>query len=211
MNRLIAALVCVTALAACSTQEPQDLGQPVGIPGAPSTSTPPLNSSSSVTLADTYEALYSCDAVSSTKPSDLPPITLPCMDGSGNVDATFVKGPLAVTIWASWCVPCKRELPAFVAVNSKLRSAGYPARILGLNWLDDPEQAVAAAQEWGINFPSLHDGDALMRAPLGINAQPATLFIDASGRVVHVERGPIDTEAELLAKLRQFLGVEVTA
>ena len=191
-------------LASCGNQEPADLGSAVSTPGAPTT-----QPSSTSELTATYVADYSCDSVYSDAPNELPALTLPCMDGTGLVDMNLMKGPLALTIWASWCVPCKKELPAFTAVNSKLEAAGYPARILGLNWIDDPNSAVQAAQEWGLNFPSVHDADALMRAPLGINAQPATLFIDARGTIVHIERAPIDDEQDLVNKIKEYLGVEV--
>lgn len=197
-------LTCAMLLAACSSAEPSDLGSAIPTPGAP-TNVP----SSGNSLTATYDAAYSCDVVASENPNELPALVLPCMDGSGDIDMNLIAGPLVLTIWASWCVPCKKELPAFAAINDKLKEANFPAHILGLNWIDDPESAAMAAKDWGLNFPSVHDGDALMRAPLGVNSQPATLFIDSSGKIIHIERAPIDRPQDLASKISQYLGVEV--
>lgn len=204
MKIRVAVLVGAIMLSACSNSEPGDLGSAVPTPGAPTQS-----ASSGNALTATYQAAYSCDVVASNIPNELPALVLPCMDGSGDIDMNLISGPLVLTIWASWCIPCKKELPAFAAINDRLKDADYPVRILGLNWIDDPDSAVMAATEWGLNFPSVHDGDALMRAPLGISAQPATLFIDANGKIIHIERAPIDRSEELANKISQYLGVEV--
>jgi thiol-disulfide isomerase/thioredoxin len=210
----VGAVVIAMALAAsgCSATSPDSLGSPAPTPGAP-TAVPGNDTGLLATQAASSQCDDSVDAMSADGAVNggLPPIALPCLDGSGETSLSSLRGPLVLTIWASWCVPCRRELPAFAAVHERAVEAGDPVRIVGLNWLDDSVSAVQFAQEIGVTFPSFFDADGIVRGPLRINAQPATLFVDATGRVVHVERGPIYEVDDLTALIDRHLGVQVPA
>ena len=201
----VVAVLAALLLAGCSSpQQPSSLGTSAPTAGAPSES----SSTPAAPLSLTYPAPYNCATnVGTDSPvRGLPEVDLQCSDGSGTVRLSSLRGPLVLTIWASWCVPCREELPAFVSVNQQLVTMKSKTRIVGLNWLDDDNSAAGFAKELGINFPSLVDPDARVRAPLGINAQPATLFIDASGDIVHVERAPIKDAQQLRERIEKFLG-----
>jgi peroxiredoxin len=205
--------VLALTLTACSSPQGNSLGSGVPTAGAPT------QSSYEGPLVEIQEASSSCsDALVAgngagdvSQGKALPRLSLPCLDGTGSIDMADLRGPLVMTAWASWCVPCRRELPAFAQVHSRAVAAESPVRFLGLNWLDDSTSAVNFIKEIGFTFPSLFDADGRARGPLGVNSQPATLFIDREGRIVHIERRAIDRADELTELINRHLGVEVPA
>lgn len=212
-RRLAVVAALVVVLSGCAQQE-EDFGARVTLgpegPQVASTADP-----GAVALTATYRSDVTCVPQSHQRQTTsgagdgLPNLELPCMDGSGSANLANLGGPSVVTIWASWCLPCQRELPAFATVWQQSRNQGTGLHILGLNWLDDPESAAANAQELGLTFPSVFDGDGIARGALAINAQPATLFLDSDGAVVHVERAPIDDPAVLRQMIATHLNIEV--
>lgn len=211
---LATGVLATLVLAGCAQQE-DDFGARVTL-GPNGSQVAASADSGAVALTATYASDVTCvpsshrDAAPGASVNGLPTLVLPCMDGTGSVDLASLSGPSLVTIWASWCLPCQKELPAFATVWEQARAQNSGVHFLGLNWLDDPESAAANAQELGITFPSLFDGDGVARGALAINAQPATLFIDESGDIVHVERSAIDDPAVLRQMIATHLGIEVT-
>lgn len=137
----------------------------------------------------------------------LPELTLSCFTGGDQVALTDVRGPAVVNIWASWCAPCRKELPAFQRL-----SVGTAGRltVLGVNSRDTRSAAQSIGEDFGIRFPMLVDqGETLQRA-LNRNAFPLTLFVDAEGRVRHTDASGALDDARLTALVRQHLAVEVT-
>jgi cytochrome c biogenesis protein CcmG, thiol:disulfide interchange protein DsbE len=223
---LIVGVAAALVFTACGSPQ-AGLGDSVPTPGAP-TGEGEFADSPLIATQDTNTSCADVTISADSPPADSPPadappadapagskslpsLSLPCLDGSGDVDTAALRGPLVMTIWASWCVPCRRELPAFAAVHARAEASDAPVRFLGLNWLDDSASAVGFADELGIGFPSLFDADGIARGPLGVNAQPATLFIDSDGRIVHIERRPIDKIDDLTNLIRTHLAVEVPA
>ncbi|SHN03602.1 TlpA family protein disulfide reductase [Cryptosporangium aurantiacum] len=138
--------------------------------------------------------------------ADVP--ALPCMDGSGStVTVGAPTGrPLVLNLWGSWCPPCGEELPAFVRLS---RTAGDRLTVVGVNTSDDAKRAVAAAGDLDVTFANVFDRGERVRKALSVNALPATAFVAADGRVVHVYRGTPLTDTTLRALVRQHLGVQV--
>ncbi len=111
--------------------------------------------------------------------------------------------PVVVNFFASWCVPCVDEMPAFERVHQSL---GDQVTIIGMAKDDTPEQALATVASTGVTYPTFDDPDASAITYFGGLAMPTTVFIDASGQVVDVNSGPL-TEAELRAKITALFGV----
>ncbi|HEV2087204.1 MAG TPA: TlpA disulfide reductase family protein, partial [Cryptosporangiaceae bacterium] len=131
---------------------------------------------------------------------------LPCMDGSG---ARLALGaptglPTVVNLWASWCGPCAKEMPAFVAFAAR---ATGKARVVGVNTGDDPENAVAAAKDVRVTFANVYDPEQRVRRALAVPGLPATVFVTADGRVVHVYNGPALDQPTLELLVEKHLGV----
>ncbi|MGS2613014.1 TlpA family protein disulfide reductase [Micromonospora sp. LZ34] len=138
----------------------------------------------------------------------LPELTLNCFTGGAPVALRDVRGPAVVNVWASWCAPCRKELPAFQRLSE--RTTGQ-LQVLGVNSRDSRAGAQSIGEDFGVRFPVLIDqGEALQRA-LGRNAIPLTLFVDGQGRVRHVDASGALDDARLAALVRQHLGLAVPA
>ncbi|NYD41151.1 TlpA family protein disulfide reductase [Nocardioides panaciterrulae] len=109
-------------------------------------------------------------------------------------------GPVAVNVWASWCDPCRREMPVLARASSRVR-------VLGIDERDDRGAARAFAASRGAAYPSLSDADGTLLASLAMlpqNAVPSTLFLDERGRVAARVVGPVD--ADVLRRVLRRLG-----
>jgi peroxiredoxin len=92
-----------------------------------------------------------------------------------------------VNFWATWCGPCRVEMPHLNRLYDKYRGAGFV--LLGVNIDDDPAAAKALAGKLGLKFPVLLDTDKKVVGAYDLNAMPATVLIDRDGRVRHLHRG----------------------
>lgn len=106
---------------------------------------------------------------------------------------------LVVNFWASWCPPCRDEIPGLVSVQKRFAANGV--QVVGIA-VDSPAKAREAAAELGVNYPVLIAGmetiDLTRRLGNRVGALPFTVVLDRSGRLVKSHLG-ILTEAELTA------------
>ncbi len=119
-----------------------------------------------------------------------------------------LKGPMVVNVWATWCGPCRHEMPVIEAFH---REFGDEVAVLGIDH-KDPQLAAAKkfAEQTGVSYPMLRDPDGLVdRAePFGhLKVLPYWAFVDASGTVVHQEFRTVDGVGELVELSRTYLGV----
>jgi cytochrome c biogenesis protein CcmG/thiol:disulfide interchange protein DsbE len=133
----------------------------------------------------------------------LPDVALVPVAPSGAArSAADITGPAVVNLWATWCGPCRKELPAFQAVAEQLQGS---VDIIGVNQGDDAEAAAAYLEEIGVTFPQYLDADGDLTAELRITGLPATVFIAADG-TIDVHSGAVD-EAELLDLVDEQFGI----
>jgi cytochrome c biogenesis protein CcmG, thiol:disulfide interchange protein DsbE len=100
-----------------------------------------------------------------------------------------VKGPMMINIFGSWCVACVVEHPQLM----KLKAAGLP--IVGVAWRDKPEKTRAFLAQRGDPFAVvLMDPNGLAAVDLGITAAPESYLVDAGGRIIFKQTGPIPPE-----------------
>jgi cytochrome c biogenesis protein CcmG, thiol:disulfide interchange protein DsbE len=116
-----------------------------------------------------------------------------------------VRGhPVVVNDWASWCEPCRRELPLFGRAAARV---GKRVAFLGVDAADDPAAARTFLRERPLPYPSFDDPDQKIAASQGpVLGYPRTAFYDARGKLVHVKQGPYTSEAELAADIRRYAG-----
>jgi thiol-disulfide isomerase/thioredoxin len=118
--------------------------------------------------------------------------------------AQFPGKLLVVNFWATWCAPCREEMPAFTRVQS--RWAGRDVQFVGLA-NDDPVKVARFGRELAINYPLWTGGDEVgeLSKRLGnrIGVLPHTVILDAQGKVVEQRVGPY-TEAQLEERLKAY-------
>ncbi|WBC12894.1 TlpA disulfide reductase family protein [Micromonospora sp. WMMA1998] len=138
--------------------------------------------------------------------AELPELTLNCFTGGAPVRVRDVRGPAVINVWASWCAPCRKELPAFQRLSER---ADGRFQVIGVNSRDSRGGAQSIGEDFGVGFPMLVDqGDAFQRA-LERNAFPLTVLVDADGRIRHVDAtGALDDD-RLATLVRTHLGVTV--
>ena len=133
-----------------------------------------------------------------------PDFTLRSSEG-GNLRLAEQRGRVVlVNFWASWCGPCKIEMPHLNRLYEKYRSAGFV--LLAVNIDEDPRQAVALATRLGLRFPVLFDTNKAVSKLYALDSMPATVLIDRDGRVRHVHRGYRDgVEATYERQIRELV------
>ncbi len=139
-------------------------------------------------------------------PRTLPPVELSC-PGGGALDLGRAPGvPTVVNLWASWCGPCREELPL---VQDLADAAADRVQVVGVISKDGVPQADSFASDAGVTFPSAYDRDGALMDGLGINVLPFTYLLDADGALVHTHVGPVTSLEELRGLVAEHLGVQL--
>jgi thiol-disulfide isomerase/thioredoxin len=120
----------------------------------------------------------------------LPPLTLPSTDGRPVPLAGFAGKPIVINLWASWCPPCRREMPAMQRAQATNPDVNFV-------FVNQGEELPAVAQYLGqhglILRNVLLDPQGSVGAALGQGALPTTLFFDAEGRLVSTRLGELSS------------------
>ena len=188
MKRLATALVALL-LAACGSPSAQPSASPTPTPSA---------------TVDTCERFQYISSIASGEGA-LPDVLVDCLEGDEQVRLSTLRGPMVIAVWASWCQPCKEELPI---VQQFYDLHHEQVDVLGYNLLDVSSQAISAAEHWGVDFASVEDPDGVFRPELDITAPPTTLFVDQGGHVVGKHLGAVTSLEELEQLVTQFLAVD---
>jgi cytochrome c biogenesis protein CcmG/thiol:disulfide interchange protein DsbE len=156
---------------------------------------------------DTPSPFADCAALvapAAAGPTQLPDLQLPCFTGGQKVALTAIKAPAVINFWASWCGPCRTELPVIQALATK--TAGK-LTVLGVDTGDRREAGASFAAAKQVTMPNLFDSEQTLFAALAGQGLPMTVFVDATGRRT-IYRLPL-TGKTLPEQVRQHTGVTV--
>lgn len=143
----------------------------------------------------------------------LPAMALQCFSGGRWTSVADLAGvPTIVNLWASWCTPCRAELP--VLQQAATAGAGR-VRVVGIVTKDRHDQAQSVIEDAKLTFPMLEDQGQQFATVAGslvskaLVALPATLFVTADGHIAYAYQGEALTAAHLRALTAQYLGVGI--
>jgi cytochrome c biogenesis protein CcmG, thiol:disulfide interchange protein DsbE len=94
-----------------------------------------------------------------------------------------------LNVWASWCEPCRDELPLIQKAHKRLSARG--GTVLGIDVKENTGAALAAVEEYGLSFPNLRDRDGSFVRAWGQTGYPESYVLDRQGRVAAVRRLPV--------------------
>jgi thiol-disulfide isomerase/thioredoxin len=152
----------------------------------------------------TATALLHSDRSAARDGSAVLGIVLPDAQGHEQALTQWRGKVLVVNFWATWCAPCREEMPRFVAAQSRDGPKGV--QFVGIA-VDDPDKVRAFASDIGLNYPALIGGYGAiaLSKTLGneLSALPFTIVVDRQGRVAHTQLGPLTAARldDLLADL----------
>ncbi len=136
----------------------------------------------------------------------VPDFTVNCANGEVFTlsQAVAEHDLVAITLFASWCGPCRRELPLLQAAL-----ALYPGQVavIGLSMdgtRDTDEELQKLAAELGLTFPLSRDSMRLARY-LSVSEMPTLALVDREGKLLHVEKGVRDTAEDYAALFAEYL------
>jgi peroxiredoxin len=155
-------------------------------------------------LAATLLTLALNSTASVTPQAPAPDFTLKSAEGR-NLRLQEQRGQVVlVNFWASWCGPCKVEMPHLNKLHDKYKASGFT--LLGVNIDDDPRHGAATAAKWGLRFPVLLDADKRVAKLYDLGSMPATVLIDRDGKVRFLHRGYREgMEAQYEAQIRELV------
>lgn len=128
-------------------------------------------------------------------------VTFTTFDGEEVALASLRGRPVIVNFFASYCVPCISEMPAFEEV---FQEVGAEVSFLGLAVADRADEAQALVEQTGVTYPTAQDRESTVITALGGTVLPTTVLLDADGEILASRFGEIDAD-ELRALLADEL------
>ena len=115
-----------------------------------------------------------------SEPRPAPDFRLRSFDGRMVALADFRGKPVVLNFWASWCTPCRQEMPNLERVWKEFRGQGLV--VLGIDVLDDEKDAAAFLKALSITYPNVFDPDQTRMRLYRVAALPTTILIDREQR-----------------------------
>ena len=130
--------------------------------------------------------------------------TLHTLDGRTMTLGSLAGSVVVVNFWASWCTPCRRELPRLGSLKAELEAAG--GRVIAVSIDEDADNARRFCRAHHVTLQVAHDGPDGLAQALDLKRVPFTLVLDRAGRIAYSTSGSDDRAlAELGAATRRLL------
>ncbi len=148
--------------------------------------------------------LAATPALAQKMAGEAPDFTLKSLSGE-NVKLSELRGEVVmINFWASWCGPCRQEMPILDALYGQYKDLGFT--ILGVNVEEDPEGARRLLKMIPVTFPVLLDSDNRVSEQYKVVAMPSTYLIDRDGNMRYFHAGYQPGYEELYdAQIRELL------
>jgi peroxiredoxin len=134
-----------------------------------------------------------------------PDLTLEML-GGGEVTLSDLRGKgVVINLWASWCPPCRAEMPAIQRVYEKSRDRGLQVLAVNTTFQDSEREVAAFIQQLGLTFPVPLDRGGTVSAQYQLRALPSTFFVDRQGIIRKVVIGGPMSEATIQTAVEEIL------
>lgn len=132
-----------------------------------------------------------------------PSFTLKTVDGKTVSLADYKGKAVLLNFWATWCGPCKLEMPWLIELQKKYAAQGFT--VLGISEDDDSTKKVSDFMaKMGVDYPVLMYDDKMNHAYGGIDYLPTSYYIGRDGKVI-IEAGGLISESEMEANIKKIL------
>jgi cytochrome c biogenesis protein CcmG/thiol:disulfide interchange protein DsbE len=140
-----------------------------------------------------------------TESGPAPAFSVPALvEGEPPVELAGFRGrPVVMNFWASWCEPCKEELPAFARVHERF---GDEVAFVGINTRDSRRLGLELEDRADVPYRSGFDPEGSVAQRYRLVGMPTTIFISSTGRLLERHAGPL-AERELTDRLEEHFGV----
>jgi len=135
----------------------------------------------------TFVALATFAGHVEAKKTAAPDFTLKSKEGK-NVRLSDLRGQVVLlNFWASWCGPCRQEMPILDEIHDKYKDLGFS--VLGVNLDAKSKKAIDYLKDTPVTFPVLYDPKGDVSGQYGVQAMPSTVIIDKDGNVRYLHEG----------------------
>ncbi len=116
-------------------------------------------------------------------PQNAPDFTLQNMDGETYTLSNYRGKVVMLNFWATWCPPCRREMPSLERLYTKLKDQGFV--VIAVNQFEDPDLVFEFTGRLSLEptFPILFDRDSSVAEQFGVKGLPTTYLLDKEGRI----------------------------
>lgn len=159
------------------------------------------------TLAMAVVVAAACDV---PEPLDIggpaPPFAALTLDGAETGSEALLGAPYLLNIWATWCPPCREEMPELQELHDTYAGQGFQVVAVSIDGRSDRDQILAFLEEHDITFPVWHDPTWAIQDAYFLLGLPGSFLIDAEGRIVRKWPGPFrPMEEDVQADVRALL------
>lgn len=121
---------------------------------------------------------------------DAPPFTAVTLQGAETGSDDLLGAPYLLNIWATWCAPCREEMPELQQLHDAYAERGFQVVAVSVDNRSATDQILAFLEEHGIDFPVWHDPTWAIQDAYLLLGLPGSFLIDADGRIVRKWPGP---------------------
>ena len=139
-------------------------------------------------LAVSAVVVMATSAVSAgLKQSSAPDFALKSASGENLRLSEFRGDVVLINFWASWCGPCRQEMPILSELHDKYRALGFT--VLGVNVEADAAKARKLLKDTPVSFPVVFDSDSVVSKQYDVVAMPSTVLVDRDGNMRYLHKG----------------------
>lgn len=138
-----------------------------------------------------------------SRQSSAPDFTLKSHEGENLRLSEYRGNVVLINFWASWCGPCRQEMPVLSELHDKYQALGFT--VLGVNVESDSGKARKLLKDLPVSFPVVFDNDSVVSKQYDVVAMPSTVLVDRNGKMRYLHKGYKPGEEEIYLEMVRSL------